>query len=70
MRNFGAILLLLGVLGFLYASTRLSDLDPYPANATLRQSLDYPAGRWELARYGAAGAALIGLLLALYPKGR
>ncbi len=70
MRNFGAILLLIGVLGFLYASTRLSDLEPAPAHSTLRESLEYPAGRWEMARYGAAGAAFIGLLLTLYPKGR
>ncbi len=70
MRNFGAILLLLGVLGFLYASSRLSDLEPAPSNQTLRESLEEPVGRWEMARYGAAGATLIGLLLTLYPKGR
>jgi hypothetical protein len=70
MRNFGGILLLLGVLGFFYASARLSDLAPVPSGLGVSESLEYPAGRWELARYGCAIVGGFGLLMALFPKGR
>jgi len=70
MRNFGGILLLLGVLGFFYASTQIEKLAPVPDGKSVTESLEYPAGRWEMARYGSAGAGLLGLLLALFPKGR
>jgi hypothetical protein len=70
MRNFGGILLLLGVLGFFYASTQMEDQEPLPPGVSVSEGLDHPAGRWELARYACAGAAGIGLLLALFPKGR
>lgn len=70
MRNFGAILLLLGVLGFFYASAQLEGLGPVPQGLGVQESLRYPAGRWDLARYGCAGAAGFGLLMLLFPKGR
>jgi hypothetical protein len=70
MRNFGGILLLLGVLGFFYASTQLDKLEPVPAGKSVSESLEYPSGRWDMIRYGCAGAAFVGLLLALFPKGR
>ncbi len=70
MRNLGGVLLLLGALSFFYCSARLSNLDPVPAGSSIGQSLGYPAGRFEVARYGAAMAAGIGVLLALFPKGR
>jgi hypothetical protein len=70
MRNLGGILLLLGVLGFFYASSQLSDLEPVPQGLGIREGLAYPAGRWEMARYGCAAAAGFGLLMALFPKGR
>ncbi len=70
MRNLGGIVLLLGVLGFFYASSQLSDLEPVPQGLSIREGLAYPAGRWEMARYGCAAAAGFGLLMALFPKGR
>lgn len=70
MRNFGGLLLLLGVLGFFYASAQLGRFEPVPDGLSVSESLRYPAGRWELIRYGCAGAAGVGLLLALFPKGR
>ena len=70
MRNFGGILLLAGILGFLYSSTQLEKHDPVPPGVSVSESLQRPAGRWEMARYACAGAAGIGLLLALFPKGR
>ncbi len=70
MRNFGGILLLLGVLGFFYASSQLGKYEPVPAGLGVGESLQYPAGRWEMARYGCGGAAVVGLLMALFPKGR
>lgn len=70
MRNFGAILLLLGVLGFFYSSGQAEKAGAVPEGKTVSESLEYDAGRWEMVRYGCAGAAFIGLLLALFPKGR
>jgi hypothetical protein len=70
MRNLGTILLLLGGLGFFYCSTRLEEAVPLAPDLSISESLDQPAGRWEMARYVCAGAAGFGLLLALFPRGR
>jgi len=70
MRNFGGLLLLLGVLGFFYASSQLEKLDPVPAGTTVSEGLAYPSGRWEMIRYACAGAGFLGVLLAMFPKGR
>jgi len=70
MRNLGGILLLLGALGFFYCSARLSNLDPLPSGLGIRDSLQYSAGRLEIARYAAALSGVVGFLLALFPKGR
>ena len=70
MRNFGAIMLLAGILGFLYCSTRLDDYEPVPSGLSVNESLEHPAGRWEMARYGSAAVAGFGLLMVMFPKGR
>jgi hypothetical protein len=70
MRNLGGVLLLLGALGFFYCSARLSELDPVPAGLSVRDSLQYAAGRFDVARYVAAFFGAVGFLLALFPKGR
>ena len=70
MRNLGALLLLVGIVGFLYCSSRLSDVEPLAQGLSLSESLNQPAGRWEMARYASAAAAGFGLLLAMFPKGR
>jgi hypothetical protein len=70
MRNFGGIVLILGVLGFFYASAQLEKAAPLAPNQTIAESLESAAGRWEMARYACAGVAFVGLLLAMFPKGR
>ena len=70
MRNFGALVLLLGIVGFLYCSSRLSEMAPLPQGLSIDDSLSQPAGRWEVARYACGAAAGFGLLMALFPKGR
>jgi hypothetical protein len=70
MRNAGGILLLAGVFGFFYCSAQLSHLEPVPPGRSIGGSLHYPAGRFEVGRYAAATAAGIGLILAMFPKGR
>ena len=70
MRNFGGILMLLGILGFFYAAQQLEKHEPVRQGATISESIDRPAGRWEMARYAFAGAAGFGLLMAMFPKGR
>ncbi len=70
MRNLGGGLLVLGILGFLYSSSRLSETAPLDPGLSMSDSLDRPAGRWEMARYACAAAAGFGLLMAMFPKGR
>jgi len=70
MRNAGLIMLLTGLLAFFYCSVRLSELEPMAAEASLGDYLHNDAGRFELGRYAAGGVGMIGLLLALFPKGR
>jgi hypothetical protein len=70
VRNFGAVLLLLGILGFFYASSRLGEAEPLAQGLSVSEGLGEPAGRWEVARYACAAAAGLGLLMALFPKGR
>jgi hypothetical protein len=70
MRNVGGILLILGIAGFLYCSSRLSDVAPLPAGLSVSEGLEQPAGRWQMARYACAAAAGFGLLLTMFPKGR
>jgi len=70
MRNFGGILLVLGILGFFYTSSKLGEVEPLPEGLSISEGLKEPAGRWEVARYGCAAAAGFGLLMAMFPKGR
>jgi hypothetical protein len=70
MRNFGAVLLALGLVGFFYSSSRLDAVEPLPDGLTIGEGLSHPAGRWEMVRYGSAAAAGLGLLMAMFPKGR
>jgi hypothetical protein len=70
MRNFGAILLVLGLFGFFYCSSRRDEAPPPPEGLSVAEALKEPAGRWEMARYGCAAAAGFGLLMAMFPKGR
>jgi hypothetical protein len=70
MRSSGLILLLGGIIAFLYCSSRLSQLAPVPDAVELGDYLRYEAGKWELGRYVSVALAGIGFLLALFPKGR
>jgi hypothetical protein len=70
MRNLGLILLAGGFLAFFYCTTRLSGLEPVPDGVAVSEYLRYDAGVWELGRYAAAVAGLIGLLMSFFPKGR
>jgi hypothetical protein len=70
MRNLGGILLVLGILAFVYTSARLADMQPLPEGMSISEGLKEPTGRWEMARYVCAGVAGFGLLMLLFPKGR
>jgi len=70
MRNFGGILMLLGILGFFYVSSQMEKHEPVAPGVSVGEGLETPSGRWEMARYVCAGAAGMGLLLAMFPKGR
>jgi hypothetical protein len=70
MRLSGLVLLVGGLIAFFYLSSRLAGVSPVPPGVELGDYMRYEAGKLELARYGAAIAALVGVLLSLFPKGR
>ena len=70
MRTLGGLLLLLGLGGFFYCSSQLSELPPVPDGTALGDYVRYESGKFELGRYLGLCAALVGLLLSLFPKGR
>jgi hypothetical protein len=70
MRTLGGLLLLVGIVGFFYCSSHLSGLESIPEGTSLGRYLEYDAGRYELGRYVSLVAALVGVILAMFPKGR
>jgi hypothetical protein len=70
MRTLGGLLLLIGAVGFFYCSSQLSELPPVPDGTSLGDYVRYESGKFELGRYVGMCAALVGILLALFPKGR
>ena len=70
MRTLGALLLLVGIVGFFYCSSQMSGLAPIPEGTALGDYVRTDAGRFELGRYLALVSGLIGILLSLFPKGR
>jgi len=70
MRTLGALLLLVGIVGFFYCSSHLSGLESIPEGTSLGNYLQYDAGKFELGRYLALIVGFIGILLSLFPKGR
>ena len=70
MRTVGALLLLVGIVGFFYCSSQLGELLPIPEGTDLQRYLEYDAGKFELGRYLSVVAGFIGIILSLFPKGR
>jgi len=70
MRNFGGIMLILGVLGFFYCTGQKDKYPALPEGLSLGDSMRQPAGKWDMGRYACAGLAGFGLLMAFFPKGR
>lgn len=70
MRTIGAVLVLAGIVGFFYCSSQLSDMPAIPEGTSLGTYLEYDAGKFELGRYLSLVAGLIGVILAMFPKGR
>jgi len=70
MRTLGALLLLVGIVGFFYCSSHMSGLAPIPDGTELGDYIRTDAGRYELGRYLSLMSGFIGLLLYFFPKGR
>jgi hypothetical protein len=64
------MMLLVGILGFFYATSQMEEAEPVPPGISLSEYTRYTAGRWELARYALAAVGGIGALFALFPEGR
>jgi hypothetical protein len=70
MRKSGLFLAVVGGFAFFFAGAEIEKVPPVPEGASLEQTLRHPSGRWEMARFAAAGTAGLGVLLLLFPKGR
>jgi len=70
MRTLGALLLLVGIVGFFYCSSHMAGLEGIPEGTSIGDYVKYEAGRFELGRYLSLVSGLIGVLLSLFPKGR
>ncbi len=69
MRNLGFVLLLAGVAGFFYCSSRASQYEPLRAGLSVSESLETERGQWDAGRYAGAAIAFTGLVLTMLPKG-
>ena len=70
MRNFGGLLVVGGIVAFLYCSSELKKHEPVPEGLSISRSLEYPAGKMEVGRYAAMAGAAFGVLLLMFPQGR
>ena len=70
MRNIGFVLLLAGVAGFFYCSSRASEYEPLRAGLSVGESMETERGKWEAARYASAAAAFTGIVLTMAFKNR
>ena len=65
MRNFGIIVLVLGIFGFFYASGQEGQYEAVPEGLSIHESWSYPAGRWQVARYASAEGPQHGVMHAV-----
>ena len=70
MRNFGGLMLLVGIIGFFYCTSEAQKAGQVPEGKSISESLEYDAGRWEVGRYVCAGIGAFGLLMTMFPTGR
>jgi hypothetical protein len=70
MRTLGALLLLVGIVGFFYCTSHLSGVEPVAEGTALGDYVRTEAGKLELGRYLSLVAGLIGVILSMFPKGR
>jgi len=70
MRSFGALMLVLGIVGFLYCSSKAQTAGVVPEGKSISESLEYDAGRYEVARYVCAAMGAFGILVLMVARDR
>jgi hypothetical protein len=70
MRHAGAVLVLVGVVGYFYCSSKVSGAPPYRQDAGILETLREPGARWDLARYASAFVGATGSVLLLFTRRR
>jgi len=70
MRNRGAMLLVLAVIGYLFCASKLAEAPPLAPGLSLRESLSEPAGRWEAAEYACVILGAVGAIFLFLPRPR
>ena len=66
MRRLGVILLVAGLGGFFYASSRKAKYEPFAGDPSVASTAS-AVYRWETARWLLAGTAVIGLVFTILP---
>ena len=67
MRRLGLVLLVLGLAGFLFATSQKVRYEKAPAEGVLSLSREAGAYRWETARWLLAGMGVIGVVFTVLP---
>ena len=67
MRRLGVILLVLGIAGFLYASSRKAKYESAMPDPSFSSPAAEAVYRWETARWLLAGMGVIGLVFTVLP---
>ena len=71
MRTFGLVLVVLGIICFIYCGDQLAKAPPIPESEvalTVMETLHYPAGRYEAGRYAGVALGLFGAIFLVIPK--
>ncbi|HET7291616.1 MAG TPA: hypothetical protein VFM88_04260 [Vicinamibacteria bacterium] len=70
MRKLGLAMFLVGAFAFFYCSGQMDAYPELPAGLSVEEAWRYPQGRYQVGQYAAAFVGFVGILLAMFPKGR
>ncbi len=70
MRTLGIVMLFLGVVAFFYCSGQMDAYPPLPTGLSVEEAWRYPQGRYQVGQWIAGFVGFVGLLFAVFPKGR
>ncbi len=70
MRQWGGLIVLVGVIGFFYCGDRVAKAPPLPEGLSVTRTLRQPAGPWIVGRFVCACVAASGAVILLFARNR